>query len=162
MSGGAEDGMAREYDPAVYRKGLAEIKENMSLDAFVAWGEGMIAAIEVLAKRLEAAEHKAEGWVQHDTEAYAAQSMRALKRADGAEARAVAAAEERDAARKDYGHYLNAYTDASEFLEAAEARLEAATDALREIVALHDEGHAECFSSAASDYAEIARAVVGA
>lgn len=91
MSGGAEDGMAREYDPAVYRKGLAEIKENMSLDAFVAWGEGMIAAIEVLAKRLEAA-----------------------------------------------------------------------TDALREIVALHDEGHAECFSSAASDYAEIARAVVGA
>ncbi len=41
-----------------------------------------------LAKALDALRAKADRWVQHDTEAYAAQSMRALRRAGAAEARA--------------------------------------------------------------------------
>lgn len=69
--------------------------------------DALLAHVERLTAERDAALHRAEGWVQHDTEAYAAQSMRALKRAEAAE-------RERDEARASLRSERLAYNNAHE------------------------------------------------
>lgn len=78
---------------AAFYPGEADPYESVKRPAIDAL-DALLKEVERLTAERDAALHRAEGWVQHDTEAYAAQSMRALKRAEAAE-------RERDEARRE-------------------------------------------------------------